>query len=305
MTGIAIGPVRLLTSADPADDLDALLPSKNSLRRGSPTSKRAVIAAHDVLRTAGEDRDRIGVYVAQQHGAVGECAEFIASSYRGAPRLVSPAAFTESVENIVATHVSLTLGLTGIIETFTGTRAAAMQAIMAASDDLLCREIDAALVVALGMGDKATKDAYGALYGKRAGTVTYLAGAAAFVMRRATSSPRLVYAGACCFGPGRDDRIAAVRSLWQAYRAQSAGLAPPAASVLSHEHAQAICDIRIAIGADAVCGAGGDSFALDPIVQLFASPERRAVICLSEEGTAGLLAIDDALTRAVTPPPPR
>jgi 3-oxoacyl-(acyl-carrier-protein) synthase len=80
--------------------------------------------------------DRVGLYVGLQQIALDYCSRFIQSSYREGPAMASPLFFAESVANNVATHASLTLGLKTLAQTFIGTRAAGIQAVIAAAEDV-------------------------------------------------------------------------------------------------------------------------------------------------------------------------
>src|SRR5207247_3373512 len=119
MSRISIDGLRTLTSTGGFGDLDARLPAKNSLRRAGDASKVAVVVSTEALRSVGQEvSDRVGVYVGEQQVPLEYCAQFIDSSYRNGPRLASPMLFSESVANNAATHLSLTLGFTGPLQTF-------------------------------------------------------------------------------------------------------------------------------------------------------------------------------------------
>src|SRR5207248_1680389 len=118
-------PIRTLLM--PAD-LDARLPQPNSLRRASDAAKAAVAVAVETLAGAAVT-DRTGLYVGQQQVPLDYCQQFIDASYANGPRFASPMLFSESVANNAATHLSLTLGFKGAIQTFIGSRAAGISAV--------------------------------------------------------------------------------------------------------------------------------------------------------------------------------
>ncbi len=273
MSRAVLGPPVFSTSDDGVDDLDALLPEANSLRRAGAVSKRAVIAGARALGSA--PRGGVGLYVAQQHGPMDESAAFVASSWRGSPRLVSPAVFTEAVENIAATHLSLTLGLTGTVETFTGTRAAALQAVAAAAEDLGNGATREGLVVVLGLVTETTVAAYRAVLRGRGRMVPYV-GAAAFTVRRDGPGAALVAARVSCRGP----------------RGRKAAVADVTAGLEAGRLAFSACSLDPTAPADSE----PEAFALDPVRRLsgISGEGRSAVIVLGEDGVVGTLAVEGA-----------
>lgn len=283
-----LGSFRLLSGAVP--DLDVRLPAKHSLRRASDEAKMAVVAAAESLKDAGVAvSDRLGVYIGQHQGSMEFCVKFMEQSYKEGPRLASPMYFAESVANTTATHLSLTFGLKGVVQTFIGSRVAGIQAVMAAAEDVEDGLVDAGLVVVMSSPASLTRDAYGAIYHpqqRRTSTgFPMLRGAVAFLLRREGPGLRLRRAEVRAFGRRRP--VDALRSL-----------APGAGPLLGSWFSLAALGAR---GAFAEAGLDpirleepGEAFALDPFLQLLA--ERRAgpksVVVLSEEGTAGLLAVD-------------
>jgi hypothetical protein len=313
---LTVGPFHLVSSAGSLEDLasgkerpellqalDARLPQRNSLRRAGEDTKSAVVAATELLReTAVPVSERLGVYVGQQQIALDYCARFVESSYRDGPRMASPMLFSESVANNVATHLSLTLGLKGIAQTFIGSRAAGVQAVLGAAEDVLSGAVDVGLVVVLGVATSLTRDAYLSVYRpfrRRTRTdVRFLRGSVAMLVRReAAGQAPLVYAGVRCAGrdPGRQK--ASVAGLW----AEARALLPDRPRVLgstlelARERSRPLilgCGIPLAADREL-----GESYALDPFVRLLLDgvlhpgPEARALICLGEEGTAAVLAL--------------
>ncbi len=283
-----LGSFSVLTGAVP--DLDARLPAKHSLRRASDEAKMAVVAAAEALQSSGVPvSDRLGVYIGQHQGSLEFCVKFIEQSYQEGPRLASPMYFAESVANNTATHLSLTFGLKGVVQTFIGSRVAGLQAVMAAAEDVEDGLVDAGLVVVLSSPTAMTRDAYGAVFQpmRRAKGVAFplLRGALAFLVRR--EGPGLELARAEVRGFGRQRAAEALRSL-----------GPLPDRVLGSWFGLAALSARSAFAAAGLdplrLEEPGESFALDPFLQLLA--ERRAgprsVVVLSEEGTAGLLGVN-------------
>ena len=278
-----LGPFSVLTGDVP--DLDARLPAKHSLRRAADEGKMAVAAAAEVLKGVAVS-DRLGVYIGQHQGSLEFCAKFIDQSYKEGPRLASPAYFAESVANNTATHLSLTFGLKGVVQTFIGSRVAGIQAVTAAREDVEDGVVDAGLVVVVSGPTPLTRDAYGAVYQPRrrmSQPFPMLRGAAAFLVRREGDGLRLDRAAVRAAGRGKG--VEALRALdvsgpvlgsWFCLSALSSRLAYSAAGLEP---------IRLE--------EPGEAFALDPFLQLFAERRSgpRTVVVLSEEGTAGLLAL--------------
>jgi hypothetical protein len=281
-----LGPFSLLTGT--VADLDACLPAKNSLRRAGDESKMAVAAAADVLKQSGlAVSDRLGVYIGQQQGALEYCVKFIEASYKDGPRLASPMYFAESVANTTATHLSLTFGLKGVVQTFIGTRIAGLQAVMAAVEDIEDGRVDAGLAVVLSSPAQLTRDAYGSVYHpqRRRTSVAFpmTRGAAAFLVRR--TGDGLVLERTALRSAGRKRGVEALRSL-----------GPISGRVLGSW-------FTLDRGAPAAFAAAGlvpiraagvdEAFALDPFVQLLGDSQKgpRSLVVLSEEATAGLLSV--------------
>jgi beta-ketoacyl synthase-like protein len=291
MSRIAIEGFRSLTSAEGLGDLDARLPAKNSLRRANDAGKAAVAAAAESLRAADlAVSDRVGVYVGQQQVSLEYCAQFVEASYRNGPRLASPMLFSESVANNAATHLSLTLGFTGALQTFIGSRAAGLQALAAAREDLEDGTIDAGLVVVLSFPHALTAEAYGRLYApdrrkEKPPALPFLSGAAAFVVRHGKGGAELVHAGSACGGMGREDQVRTVRALVARSDVRSA-----IASTFRLAREGSL-EILRAAGVSVVPSEElpGEAFALDPFLRLRGAPG--AVAVLGEDGTAGLLTL--------------
>jgi hypothetical protein len=209
---VILGPFAALTGDVP--DLDARLPAKHSCRRAADESKMAVAAAAEVLKGVAIS-DRLGVYIGQHQGSLELCAKFVEQSYKEGPRLASPMYFAESVANTTATHLSLSFGLKGVVQTFIGSRVAGLQAVISAREDLEDGAVDAGLVVVLSGPTRLTRDAYGAIYRPRGrGTSVdfpMLRGAVAFLVRREGDGPRLKDARVRC--AGRKGAVDALRSL--------------------------------------------------------------------------------------------
>jgi len=300
------GPKDLASGREAADALasvDSRLPQPNSLRRAGEDTKTAVAAAAELLRATGVPvSERLGLYVGQQQIALDYCTRFVESSYRDGPRMASPMLFSESVANNVATHLSLTLGLRGIAQTFIGSRAAGIQAVQGAAEDVDSGHVDVGLVVVLGVATSVTRDAYLSVYRpfqrRNRMDVKFLRGAVALLVRRdAAGQPRLLYAGVRCRGRRPRAQLDAVGSLWTE------------ADVHLPDDVRVI-DSVLQVAADRSrgvirrCGETlppvpdlGEGYALDPFVRLLLDgvrhpgPAARAVLCLGEEGTAAVLAL--------------
>lgn len=297
------------TSPDGLARLDERLPTPNSLRRASEDSKAAVLAASEALsRWHPGPRDRMGVYVGQQRGSLEYCTAFIDSTWRDGPRFASPLYFSESVANNAATHLSLTLGFTGTIATFIGTRSAGLQAVAAAAEDIDAGVTDAGLVVALSFPTPLTGVAYNAVYapfrrGERVPEFRTLRGSMALLLKREPGAGAgLAFAGSRCAGRSHGRQVKALRSLWQEYRQAHPGAVRVYPSTFCLATGPGLEAMREALGADAKFlippeTARPEAFALDPFLLLLHSPNgavppARAALCLSEEGTAGLLALE-------------
>jgi hypothetical protein len=299
-----LGPFHVLTIPDAVRNLDDRLPQPNSLRRAGEETKVAVLAAAELLRSEGVAvSDRMGVYVGQQQIALDYCEQFVEASYREGPRLASPMLFAESVANNIATHLSLTLGLKGVAQTFIGTRAAGIQAIIAAREDLQSGAVDVGLVVIMGVAGRLTRDAYRAVFRPHARRrppleMEFLRGAAACLVRReAAGQPRIDAVGVRCFGRQESAQIRAVASRCSSRRPETRLL--DSTFSLAREHS-----LRILRRAPVDEGFG-EAFALDPFLRLladsrrFPGPQGRAVVCLGEEGIVGLLSVGGAINQRV------
>jgi hypothetical protein len=309
VSGLTLGPFRVLTSEGGLEDLaagraatfdlaavEARLPKANSLRRSGDEAKMAVVAAAEVLAEAGLAPDgRTALYVGQQQGGFDFCAQFIEASVRSGPRLASPMHFSESVANNTATHLSLTLGLRGSVQTFIGTRVAAIQALQAAREDLETGVADTGLVVVVGTSTAITRDAYAAVLRprdrrRREAPPSYLRGAAAFLIRPSGGSLRLESAELRCAGRGTEAR--SLRALWER---RGGGRLLVSGHRLKRDAVERA--VREATGLEAPAAPSfGECFALDPVLQLLLDAKsaprgRRTLACLSEEGTVGLLGV--------------
>jgi hypothetical protein len=279
---VILGPFSLLTGDVP--DLDARLPAKHSLRRASDETKMAVAAAHEVLKGVAIS-DRLGVYIGQHQGSLEFCVKFIEQSYKEGPRFASPAYFVESVANNTATHLSLTFGLKGVVQTFIGSRVAGIQAVMAAREDIEDGVVDAGLVVVVSSPTQMTRDAYGAVYHphhrRNSHPFPMLRGAVAFLVRPKGDGLRLERAAIRSAGRGKAAQ--ALRSLGVTGPVLGSWfcLAEPAARAAFKS-----AGLEPARPADRA-----ESFALDPFLQLHAAKGPRTLAVLSEEGTAGLLSL--------------
>ncbi len=288
-----IGPVHLCLPG--AGDLEARLPAGNSLRRASDASKAAVAAGAEALRAARLDAaGRVGVYVGQQQIPLDSCREFIDASYRDGPRFASPMLFSESVANNAATHLSLTLGFKGSIQTFIGSRVAGIQALLAAAEDLDTGAVEAGLVVVLSFASALTSDAFNALYSPLARRrppppIPFANGAAAFVVGR--EGRALAYARTRCLGRRPENQGRAVKELWEDCRSRATA-ATPAASTFRLARERSLAILKAAVGEVSCPEPAAESFALDPFLLLAEAPAGPwSVVCLGEEGTAGLLAV--------------
>jgi len=314
---LALGPFHFLSFSGSLDelaagkeregvlqDLDARLPAGNSLRRTCDETKAAVVAAHELLRAEKLPVSaRLGLYVGQQQIALEYCTKFIETSYREGPRMASPMQFSESVANNAATHLSLTLGMSGLAQTFIGCRVAGIQAVQGAAEDVADGTVDAGLVVVLGTNSMLARDAYRAVYRplqrRSLDDGRYLRGVVAVLVRReAPGQPRLMYAGVRCGGREPGQQVRTVGSLWTEadLRMKDGTRVVESTLQLARSRSQGVIR-RIGETTD-VPVALGESYALDPFAKLLldsrmhAGSEGRAVLCLGEEGTAGMLALD-------------
>jgi len=314
---LALGPFHFLSFSGDLDDLaagkeregalqdlDARLPAGHSLRRTCDETKAAVVAALELLRAEKvEVTPRLGLYVGQQQIAMEYCSQFIQTSYRDGPRMASPMQFSESVANNAATHLSLTLKMTGLAQTFIGCRVAGIQAVQSAVEDVLDGTVDAGLVVVLGTSSTLAREAYRAVYRphQRRGPddMRYLRGVAAVLVRReAPGQPKLLYAGVRCGGREPGQQIRTVGSLWTEADLKMKDGTRVVDSTLALARSRSMGVIRRIGETTAVPVAPGECYALDPFAKLLLDSrmhtggEGRAVLCLGEEGTAGMLALD-------------
>jgi hypothetical protein len=262
--------------------VDPRLPEPNSLRRASEAAKAAVAVAVEALggRTVTE---QTGLYVGQQQVPLDYCQQFIDASYRNGPRFASPMLFSESVANNAATHLSLTLGFRGAIQTFIGSRTAGVAALRAAEEDVRTGAVDSGLVVLLSFATPLTVQAYAAIYRTKA-PFPLENGAAAFrVEREAFPGSRLIRRLALgCRGRTRELQVRALREL--------DGSGPKTASVFCLARERSLGALREAMTGIQPREPAGESFALDPFLAL-AADGPRTVVVLGEEGTAGLVSL--------------
>jgi hypothetical protein len=218
--------------------------------------------------------------------------------------MASPMYFAESVAYNVATHLSLTMGLKGLAQTFIGTRSAGIQAVIAAAEDVEGGVVDSGLVVVLGVATAVTRDAYQAVFTPfrrhHPPEVKFLRGVAAMLVRRdAAGQARIAFSGVRCRGPGARAQEEAVGSLWSEARVRMAPGTRVLESTLCMARERSL-EILRRVG-PTLPSAGGiaESYALDPFVQILADgvlhpgAEGRAVLCLGEEGTVSMLALDN------------
>jgi hypothetical protein len=285
-------------------DLEARLPQPNSLRRACEDTKAAVVAASELLKaTALPVSESLGLYVGQQQISLDYCARFIETSYKEGPRMASPLMFSESVANNVATHLSLTLGLKGLAQTFIGTRATGIQAVMAASEDVAGGHVEAGLVVVLGVATSHTGDAYLSVnrpfQRRNRKPMSFLRGVVAMLVRReAPGQARLTFSGVRCCGRKPRPQIAAVGSLWTEADVRMVDGTRVLTSTLDLARDRSL-GVIARIGETIPIGVPlGEGYALDPFARLLLDSrmhpggEGRAVLCLGEEGTAAMLALD-------------
>ena len=314
---LALGPFRVLSTAggvedlaagreraDALKDVDRRLPEPNSLRRAGEDTKMAVLAATELLRAEKIAVDeRLGLYVGQQQISLDYCSRFIQASYRDGPRMASPMYFAESVANNVATHLSLTIGLRSLAQTFIGTRAAGIQAVMAAVEDVQGGLVETGLVVVLGVATSVSRDAYQAVFNplrrQYPPESKFLRGAAAMLVRRdAPGQARLTFMGLRCAGMSASSQRKALSSLWAEAGAWLKKGTRVLDSTLLMCREQSLNVLRevcptVPFGVDF-----DECYALDPFVRMLVDgvrvpgDEGRAVVCLGEEGTAGMIALD-------------
>ena len=314
---LAIGPFRLLSTAGGVEDLaagranadglkdvDRRLPEPNSLRRAGEDTKMAVLAAAELLRAEKTAVDeRLGLYVGQQQISLDYCSRFIQASYKDGPRMASPMFFAESVANNVATHASLTLGVRTLAQTFIGSRSAGIQAVMAAAEDVQSGLVETGLVVILGVATSVSRDAYQAVFHplrrRNPPESTFLRGAVAMLVRRdAPGQARLTYMGLRCMGMRLSSQKKAVSSLWTEGGARLKKGTRLLDSTLLMSRERSLGVLREVCPTLPFGGGVDECYALDPFVRLLVDGVRnpgddgRAVICLGEEGTAGMIAFD-------------
>jgi hypothetical protein len=314
---LTLGPFRFLSFAGGIEDLargrerpdalktmDARLPQPNSLRRAGEDTMAAVLAAVELLRHEQLlVTDRMGLYVGLQQISLDFCSRFIQASYREGPRMASPMFFAESVANNVATHLSLTMGLRGLAQTFIGTRSAGIQAVIAAGEDVDSGLVDTGLVIVLGVASAVTRDAYQAVFSpllrQHPPEVKFLRGVAAMLVRRdAPGQPRIAYAGVRCRGLAAGAQKEAVGSLWREAQARMPSGTRVLDSTLIMSRARSMEVLRGVCPTLPSPEGLSESYALDPFARLLADgvnhpgAQGRAVLCLGEEGTAGMLALD-------------
>lgn len=280
----SIGPIRTLLM--PAE-LEARLPQPNSLRRAADAAKAAVAAAVAALDGRKPD-DRMGLYVGQQQIPLDYCRQFIDASHAQGPRFASPMLFSESVANNAATHLSLTLGFRGAIQTFIGSRVAGIEALRAAAEDAEAGAVDAGLVVVLSFASALTAEAYGAVYrDQRPEPFACANGAAAFLVLKDPhpGSVALAGLGLRCRGRSFARQLRALRDLRDELR--PGGRIEGSVFCLARE--RSLAALREALGEVECPAPGGESFALDPFLRLAAGA--RTVAVLGEEGTAGMIAV--------------
>lgn len=314
---LTLGPFRFLSTSgsiedlaagrenpDALKDLDKRLPEPNSLRRAGEDTKMAVLAAVELLRAEKLPvTERLGLYVGQQQISLDYCSRFIQASYREGPRMASPMFFAESVANNVATHLSLTIGLKSLAQTFIGTRSAGIQAVMAAGEDVESGLVEVGLVVVLGVATSVSRDAYQAVFHplrrQQPPESRFLRGAVAMLVRRdAPGQARLAYTGVRCCGPGPRAQLNVVGALWTEADVRMKDGTRVLDSTLTMNRARSLGVIRRIGPTVPFEGALGECYALDPFVRMLVDGVRhpgsdgRAVICLGEEGTAGVIALD-------------
>lgn len=149
--------------AVPDFDPSAYVP--NDLRRLSRPSLFAVVAAHEALRRAGRfpvpQPSRASIFVATCHGAIAFSESFHRSLVTQGPASVSPSTFSESLFNVAASHISITLGITGPAITVVGDGTRFHGLLRQASAALAAGEIDIALVGAVEEDHPILHEGYG------------------------------------------------------------------------------------------------------------------------------------------------
>jgi 3-oxoacyl-[acyl-carrier-protein] synthase II len=89
---------------------------KKTLRRMDHYSRMALLGAYLALEDAGTldiDRSRLGIVMASGYGASRSTCAFLDSFIEGNDAFSSPTHFSNSVHNVAAAHISITLGVTG------------------------------------------------------------------------------------------------------------------------------------------------------------------------------------------------
>jgi hypothetical protein len=134
-----------------AQALRKLVPKHPRLRRSSPISKFAMVAAMQAL---GEERVaqvqaggfRLGIVVALFNGCIGYSNRFY-KEVLDDPKLASPILFPETVFNAPASHVASYLGSDGPVYSLIGDTAAWFSAMRVAGDWLDMNQVDGCLVI--------------------------------------------------------------------------------------------------------------------------------------------------------------
>lgn len=147
----AAGDVLVRTHPAGVAGIESLIPARK-LRRVDRFSQIALLAAASALRDAGlSDGARIGLVFAAGHGPLGATFAFQDGLIAGGDREASPFAFTASVHNMLASQVSIALGISGPCLTLSALELSPAMAFQSASHWLARRDVDFVLV---GCGDE-------------------------------------------------------------------------------------------------------------------------------------------------------
>lgn len=145
-------------------DFDPSAHVPKDLRRLSRPSLFAVVAAHEALRRAGRlplsAPSRASIFMATCHGAIAFSESFHRSLVTQGPASVSPATFSESLFNVAASHISITLGITGPAITIVGDGTRFHALLRRAATALSTGEIDIAIVGAVEEDSPILREGY-------------------------------------------------------------------------------------------------------------------------------------------------
>jgi 3-oxoacyl-[acyl-carrier-protein] synthase II len=122
--------------------------NKRALRRIDHFSRLALLGAFQALEDAGQpdlNRERLGVVVASGYGALNTTFDFLDSVIADGDACASPTAFSNSVHNAAAAHISMQLQITGPNLTVSQFDQSLISGLLSAAEWLNCGRVDAVL----------------------------------------------------------------------------------------------------------------------------------------------------------------